>query len=60
MSRDFHNICNKVLQSNQELHSGPNVLIKELDSVRKEIKILSNKIDQIYKLIIDLRNQDNY
>lgn len=60
MSRDFHNICNKILQSNHDLHSGPNILIKELESIKKEVKTISKKIDQIYQIIIDLRNQDNY
>jgi len=60
MSKYINDITNKILQSNQDLHNGPNVILKEFESIRTDIKKLSFKIDQIYRLIIKLQNRDNY
>ena len=60
MSKHINDITNKVLQSNQDLHSGPNVILKEFDSIRTDLKKLSFKIDQVYRLLIKLHNRDNY
>jgi hypothetical protein len=60
MSKHINDITNKVLQSNQDLYNGPNILMKEFESIRTDIKKLSFKIDQIYRLIIKLNNRDGY
>lgn len=60
MSKHINDITNKVLQSNQDLYSGPNIIMKEFESIRQDMKKLSFKIDQVYRLLIKLNNRDNY
>lgn len=60
MSKHINDITNKVLQSNQDLYTGPNVLMREFESIRQDMKKLSFKIDQVYRLLIKLNNKDSY
>lgn len=60
MSKDYHNICNKILQSNKDLYTGPDIIIKEFDCIKKDIKKLQDKIDLIHKLITQINNREDY
>lgn len=60
MSKDYHDICNRVMQANQDMYSGPSVIMKEFESIKNDIKKLSLKIDQIHKLLQNIDNRDNY
>lgn len=60
MSKDYNNICNKVLQSNKDLYTESS-LLKEFSKVQNDMKKLSSKVDQIYKLLLIMRDErDNY
>lgn len=58
MSKNINDITNKVLQSNQDLYSGPNVIMKEFEGIRQDMKKLSFKIDQVYRLLVKLHNKN--
>lgn len=60
MSRDYHNICNRVLESNKELHGNPNTLLKEIESLKKDIKRISLTIEQIYRIVLEIKNNNTY
>lgn len=60
MSKDYNNICNKILQSNKDLYTESS-LLKEFSKVQSDMRKLSSKVDQIYKLILILRDErDSY
>jgi hypothetical protein len=52
MSRDYHKICNNILQSNNDSHT-KDILQKSLYEVKKELNILSHKVDRIYTLLVN-------
>lgn len=58
MSKHINDITNKVLQSNQDLYSGPNIIMKEFESIRLDIKKLSFKLDQVYRLLVKFHNKN--
>lgn len=60
MSRDYNNICNRVLESNKELHGNPNILLKEIESFKKDIKRMSLTIEQIYRIVLEIKNNNTY
>lgn len=60
MSRDYKDICNKILQSNQDIYNGPTIILQEFEIIKKDIKRLSDKIDQIHRLIIRLNHREDY
>lgn len=60
MSKHYNDICNKIMQSNNDLHTGPNIILKEIESIKKDMQKLSLKLDQIYKLLANLADRDNY
>jgi len=60
MSKHYSEICNKVLQSNKDLHSGPNSMLQELQSVRKDIDKIYAKLNYISDLLIQIKNKDDY
>ena len=55
MSRDYHEICKKIYQSNEQLYNR-DAIIKEITDVKRDIKILSQKIDKIYDMIVNIIN----
>lgn len=60
MSKDYNNICNNILQSNKNLNT-ESTLLKEVVKVQNDMKTLSSKIDQIYKLLLNInRDRDSY
>ena len=52
MSRDYNNICKNVLKSNDEMYIKDS-LYKNMEDIRKELKVISNKIDRIYSLLVN-------
>lgn len=60
MSKHINDINSKILQSNQDLYAGPNVVLKEFESVKKDVQKLSMKLERIYQILIQIRDRDNY
>lgn len=59
MSRDYHEICKKIQQSNDQIHQKEN-LFNEIDSIKKEIKILSKKMDRVYDILVRMINNAEF
>ena len=60
MSKDYHNICNNILQTNKNLYNDSS-LLKEFSKIQSDMKKLSNKVDQIYKLLLNMNeDRDTY
>jgi hypothetical protein len=51
MSRNIENITSNVLKKNQELYSNDNLVIKEIEDIKKTLKNIEKKIDFIYRCI---------
>lgn len=60
MSKDYHNICNNILHSNKNLYNDSS-LLKEFSNIQNDMKKLSAKVDQIYKLLLNMNeDRDSY
>jgi hypothetical protein len=55
MSRDYNQICQKIHQANEQLYSR-DTIIKEVSDLKRDIKILSQKLDKIYDMIVNMIN----
>lgn len=56
MSRDYAKICKSICESNDRLHGGEQAILKEIESIKKDIKIISKKLDQISNAVVKLIN----
>lgn len=56
MSRDYAKICKSICESNNRLHNGECAILKEIESLKKDIKIISKKLDQISNAVVRLIN----
>lgn len=55
MSKDYHNICQKIHQSNDEIYHKEN-FIREINSIKKDLKNLSRKLDKIYEILYSIKH----
>lgn len=60
MSRDYHNICGRVLELNKDLYANPDTLLKEIESLKKEMKKMSLVIEQIHRLVLEIKQSNDY
>lgn len=59
MSRDYHDIVQSIQKTNEQLYQ-KDMIVKEVADIKRDIKILSMKLDKIYKLILDMSNKGEY
>jgi K+/H+ antiporter YhaU regulatory subunit KhtT len=59
MSRDYNNIVQSIQKTNEQLYQ-KDMIVKEIADIKRDIKIISMKIDKIYKLILDMSNNGEY
>lgn len=60
MSKDYNNICNNILQSNKNLYAESS-LLQEFRKIQNDMKKLSSKVDNIYKLLLNMNeDRDSY
>jgi hypothetical protein len=60
MSKDYNNICNNILQSNKNLYAESS-LLQEFTKIQNDMKKLSCKVDNIYKLLLNMNeDRDSY
>jgi hypothetical protein len=56
MSKDYNKICKSILDANQKLHNGEYLILQEIESLKKDMKIMSKKLDQISNAIVRILN----
>jgi len=56
MSKDYNKICKSILDANQKLHNGEHLILQEIESLKKDMKIMSKKLDQISNAIVRILN----
>ncbi|NBO99231.1 MAG: hypothetical protein EBU90_03765 [Proteobacteria bacterium] len=56
MSKDYNQICKSILDANQKLHNGEHLVLQEIESLKKDIKTISKKLDQISNAVIRILN----
>lgn len=56
MSRDFNKICKSIGEANDMLHCKEHTILQEIESIKKDLKIISKKLDQISNAVIRLIN----
>ena len=60
MSKHYNSICSNILHTNKNLYNESS-LLQEFSKVQSDMKKLSSKIDQIYKLLQDMNDdRDHY
>jgi hypothetical protein len=57
MSKNINEICSRVLQTNHELYSGSSELIKDMSILKRSIKDIEKKIDQILNILVQSVNE---
>jgi|688.fasta_scaffold446954_2 hypothetical protein len=56
MSRDYAKICKSICESNERLHSGEHSILKDIENIKRDIKMISKKLDQISNAVVRLIN----
>jgi hypothetical protein len=56
MSKDYNKICKSILDANQKLHNGEHLVLQEIESLKKDIKTISKKLDQISNAVVRILN----
>lgn len=59
MSRDYHQIVQSIQKTNEQLYQ-KDMIVKEVADIKKDLKILSMKLDRIYKILLDMSNNGDY
>jgi hypothetical protein len=59
MSKNYHNICQNILQTNDDLNKKHSIQIS-IEELRSEMKIMSKKLDRIYNLLVNFINNKEF
>ena len=56
MSRDYFRISQSIQDSNDKLYTGEHRILQELESIKKDMKIIHKKLDKISEMLVRLIN----
>lgn len=59
MSKDYNKFCKNILKSNDDLYTKDSIQ-KNIEDLKKDIKIISHKIDRLYSMLVNLINEKEF